>query len=46
MLIEEIDVTVGTGAVNESRSFIDDQPEAALIREGVTGMLTFLIHAS
>jgi hypothetical protein len=50
VLIEEIDATVGTGAVNESGSCVDDKPEPTLgveiIVERVGGILTFLTHAT
>ena len=49
-MIKEIDVAVGTSAVNQGRSSVDDKPEPILrvdtILKGVSGILTFLTHAT
>lgn len=50
LLIEEIDVAVGTRSVKERRGFVDDKPQPTLriarIIEALPGMLTFLIHTN
>ena len=48
VLIEEIDVTIGTCAINEGRSCVDDKLEPTLrfdsILKSVTGIFRFLTH--